>query len=58
MPYAALLYDASGKTWVYTNPAPRVYQRQPVTVAKVEDGVVTASAGPAVGHRNRDRRRG
>ena len=49
LPYAALLYDASGKTWVYTNPAPRVYQREPVTVAKVEGGVVTASTGPAVG---------
>ncbi|SDP34171.1 hypothetical protein SAMN04487914_108140 [Arthrobacter sp. ok909] len=49
LPYAALLYDASGKTWVYTNPAPRVYQREPVTVAKVASGVVTASAGPAVG---------
>ena len=49
VPYSALLYDASGKTWVYTNPAPRVYQRQSVTVAKVEDGVVTACAGPAVG---------
>ena len=49
VPYAALLYDASGKTWVYTNPAPRVYQRQAVTVAKVEGGMVTATAGPAVG---------
>jgi ABC-type oligopeptide transport system substrate-binding subunit len=49
LPYAALLYDSSGKTWVYTNPAPRVYERQPVTVTKVEAGVVTASAGPAVG---------
>ena len=51
MPYAALLYDANGKTWVYSNPAPRVYQRQAVTVSKVEAGVVTASAGPAVGTR-------
>lgn len=22
LPYASLLYDANGKTWVYTNPAP------------------------------------
>ena len=41
------MYDANGKTWVYTNPAPRVYERQEVTVSKVEAGVVTASAGPA-----------
>ncbi|MDR7080886.1 hypothetical protein J2X01_000155 [Arthrobacter ginsengisoli] len=49
LPYASLLYDANGKTWVYTNPAPRVFERQAVTVSKVESGVVTASQGPAVG---------
>ena len=49
LPYASLLYDANGKTWVYTNPAPRVFQRQAVTVTKIEAGVVTASSGPAVG---------
>lgn len=49
LPYAALLYDPQGKTWVYTNPEPRVFERQAVTVSKVEAGVVTASAGPAVG---------
>jgi hypothetical protein len=49
IPYAALLYDAQGKTWVYANTAPRVYERQAVTVTKVESGAVTASAGPAVG---------
>lgn len=49
VPYGALLYEANGKTWVYANPAPRVYERQPLTVTKVEAGVVTASTGPAVG---------
>ncbi|MDR7158796.1 hypothetical protein [Arthrobacter sp. BE255] len=49
LPYAALLYDAQGKTWVYVNPEPRVYERQAVTVTKVEAGAVTASAGPAAG---------
>lgn len=49
LPYASLLYDASGKTWVYTNPAPRVFERRAVAVSKVEAGVVTASEGPAVG---------
>ncbi|MDI3194926.1 hypothetical protein QK285_10835 [Pseudarthrobacter sp. AL20] len=48
-PYAALLYDAQGKTWVYTNPEPLLYERQAVTVTKVEAGAVTASVGPAVG---------
>jgi hypothetical protein len=49
LPYGALMYDSAGKTWVYTNPAERVYERQEVTVSKVEAGVVTASAGPPAG---------
>ncbi len=47
-PYSALIYQADGTTWVYTNPAPGVFQRQGVTVSRVEGGVVTATAGPAV----------
>ncbi|WP_162943704.1 hypothetical protein [Arthrobacter celericrescens] len=49
LPYEALLYDAKGATWVYTNPEPRVYQRQAVTVTRIEGGTVFASAGPSVG---------
>ncbi|MCU1510548.1 MAG: hypothetical protein JWO34_388 [Arthrobacter sp.] len=49
LPYGALMYDSAGKTWVYTNPAERVYERQEVTVSKVEAGVVTATAGPPAG---------
>lgn len=49
LPYGALMYDANGKTWVYTSPGPRVYERQEVTVIKIEAGVVTASSGPPAG---------
>ena len=49
IPYGALMYDANGKTWVYTNPGPRVYERQEITVSKVQAGVVTATAGPPAG---------
>ncbi|MBT2512744.1 hypothetical protein [Arthrobacter sp. ISL-30] len=49
LPYEALLYDAHGATWVYTNPEPRVYQRHPVAVTRVEGATVLASAGPPVG---------
>ncbi|WP_139346540.1 hypothetical protein [Sinomonas mesophila] len=48
LPYEALLYDAKGGTWVYANPEPRVYQRQAVTVIRIEGGTVFASAGPSV----------
>ncbi|MET3950265.1 hypothetical protein [Arthrobacter sp. UYEF36] len=49
LPYGALIYDANGKTWVYTSPAPRVFERQELAVSRVEAGVVTAAAGPPVG---------
>ena len=49
IPYGALMYDAAGKTWVYTSPGPRVYERQAITVSRVEAGVVRATAGPPAG---------
>ena len=49
LPYEALIYDAKGATWVYTNPEPRVYQRQEVAVTRIEGATVFASAGPSVG---------
>jgi hypothetical protein len=49
LPYAALLYDADGKTWVYTSPTPQTFERQEVIVARIEAGVVTATAGPPAG---------
>ncbi|MCA4131380.1 hypothetical protein [Arthrobacter sp. M4] len=49
LPYEALLYDAKGATWVYTSPAPRVYQRQAVTVSRIEGNTVFAAAGPPAG---------
>ena len=36
IPYAALLYDTEGNTWVYVNPEPFVFLRSPVTVDHIE----------------------
>lgn len=47
--YWAILYDSSGKTWVYTNPEPRVYLRQAVTVERINGAVALLSEGPAAG---------
>lgn len=49
VPYLAILYDSQGKTWVYTNPEPLAYVRQPVTVARIDADVAQLSAGPAPG---------
>jgi len=38
IPYAALLYDTEGNTWVYLNTEPFVFVRSPVTVDHIEGG--------------------
>ncbi len=51
VPYAALLYDPSGRTWVYKQVKPRAYQRARVTVDRIEGDQVFLSASPPVGTR-------
>jgi hypothetical protein len=49
IPYAAVVYDASGKTWTYVNEEPLVYKRAEITVTEIDGDVARISAGPAVG---------
>jgi predicted small lipoprotein YifL len=49
IPYAAVLYDASGATFTYTSPAPRVYVRRPITVASIDGREALLKNGPAAG---------
>jgi hypothetical protein len=49
VPYAALLYDPDGKTYVYTSPKPLEYLREEVEVDRVEGDRVLLSDGPAAG---------
>jgi hypothetical protein len=49
VPYAALVYDAAGKTWVYTSPEPRTYIRAAVTVDQITGEKVQLRSGPAAG---------
>jgi len=49
VPYGAVLYDSSGKAWVYTNPEPRVYVRQPITVQRINGDVAVLTDGPPAG---------
>lgn len=48
-PYAALLYDPEGKTYVYTNPKPLEYLRAPVEVDRIEGDRVLLTDGPPAG---------
>jgi hypothetical protein len=49
IPYAALMYDGAGKTWVYTSPEPRTYIRAAVTVDKITCDKVQLRSGPPAG---------
>ena len=49
VPVAAVLYDADGQTFVYTNPRPNVFVRADITVADIVDDTARLSAGPPAG---------
>ena len=51
VPYAALLYDPEGKTYVYTSPRALRYVRQEVRVDRIAGDRVLVSRGPAPGTR-------
>jgi len=49
IPYAALVYDKAGKTWVYTNPQGLDFVRHEIEVERIEGDLAFLSAGPPVG---------
>ena len=48
VPYAALLYDTTGATWVYTNPQQDTFIREAIKVDRIEGDKVVLAQGPAV----------
>ena len=49
VPYAALIYDAEGKTFVYTSPKPLTFIREEIEVDRIDGERVLISQGPPVG---------
>lgn len=49
IPYDAVLYDASGKTFTYTSPRRLQFVRRPIHVARIEGSRAILSSGPPVG---------
>lgn len=49
VPYAAVLYDAKGVTWVYTSPANLVFVRHRITVDYIEGDQAVLTDGPPAG---------
>jgi hypothetical protein len=51
IPYAAVLYDEHGDTWVYTNPAPLTFIRKRIGVDFVTGDLAVLLKGPSTGTR-------
>lgn len=49
VPYAAVLYDAKGQAWTFTNPQPLVFERQRISVDHVKGDVAMLTEGPPAG---------
>ncbi len=49
IPYAAVLYDTEGDTWVYTNPEPRVFVRHHILLDRIQGDWAFLLDGPASG---------
>jgi len=49
VPYAAVVYDAHGASWVYTNPTPLTFVRHPISVDYIEGDLAMLSDGPSPG---------
>lgn len=49
VPYAAVIYDVNGATWVYTNPKPLVFIRQSISIDYIEGDLAFLTAGSSAG---------
>jgi hypothetical protein len=49
VPYAAVVYDKDGSTWVYTSPQPLTYVRQAIKVELIVGDDAVLKEGPEVG---------
>ena len=51
VPYAALIYDGEGASWVYTAAPPLTFLRTKVVVDRIDGGRVQLRVGPPAGTR-------
>jgi len=49
IPYAAILYDTEGNTWLYTNTEPLVFMRHRIVVDFIDGEVAVLVDGPPAG---------
>jgi hypothetical protein len=48
-PYAAVIYGLQGDTWLYTNPEPLTFVREPVTIDYIDGDLAILAEGPPAG---------
>lgn len=51
VPYGAVLYDPTGRTWVYTSPDSLVFVRREIVVEYIEGDLAVLTDGPPAGTR-------
>ena len=49
VPYAAVIYDLHGETWLYTNPAPLTFVRESILIDYIEGDRAILVNSPALG---------
>ena len=49
VPYAAVVYDADGGSWVFVEVEDRVYQRAPISISSIDGDRVGLTDGPEPG---------
>ncbi|NNF53669.1 MAG: hypothetical protein HKN03_04410 [Acidimicrobiales bacterium] len=49
VPYAAIIYDTIGDTWVYAHPEPLSYRRASITIDYIDGDLVVLNDGPEPG---------
>lgn len=49
IPYAAIVYDPSGRAFTYTSPKPLVFVRRPITIERIGRSTALVSRAPRAG---------
>ena len=49
IPFSAIVYDASGKAYAFTNPAPLTYTEVPISISRIDGNTAWVKSGPQAG---------
>jgi hypothetical protein len=49
VPYSAVIYDAEGRSWVFTTSGERAYVKAPIAIDRIDGDQVLLTAGPPPG---------